>query len=144
MDFKVDECIFFQLAKASQAGTRFWSSRVSGMGITAVQAMVMNFLGQGDEVTATDLGRRTALDSATLTGVIDRLESSGLVERKRHPEDRRAILICLTNTGRKIAGELFPMAIVANREFLSGLNANEQKALHKLLGKIRQSSVEEE
>lgn len=144
MDFSVDECIFFKLAKASQAGARFWSGRVSGMGITAVQAMVMNFLGQEDKVTATDLGRRTALDSATLTGIIDRLETAGLVVRKRHPEDRRAIRVCLTDSGRKIAGELFVMAIEANREFLAGLNANEQKTLHKLLGKIRQASTEGE
>jgi MarR family transcriptional regulator, organic hydroperoxide resistance regulator len=142
MEFKVDECIFFQLAKASQVGARFWSGRVSNMGITAVQAMVLNFLGQEDGITSTELGRKTALDSATLTGILDRLESAGFVERKRHPEDRRAIRICLTETGRKISGELFSTAIEANKEFLAGLSASEQKALRKLLGKIRATASE--
>ena len=87
MGFKIDDCIFFQLAKANQAGSKFWSNCVSKYNLTAVQGMVMNFLGQKDGITASELGKRTGLDSATLTGILDRLETAGLIERKRHPHD---------------------------------------------------------
>jgi len=139
MGFKVEDCIFFQLAKASQAGTKFWTNRVSNLNITAAQAMVLNFLGQEDEVTSRDIGSRTMLDSATLTGILDRLESAGLILRKQHPEDRRAISICLTGNGRKITKKLYRMAIDANKAFLVSLTKEEQQTLRGLLGKIRRN-----
>ena len=139
MDFKVDDCIIFQLAKAGQAGTRYWAGRVAPFGITAAQGMVLNFLGREDELTSRELSRRTSLDSATITGILDRLEAAGFIERRPHPEDRRAILICLTSAGRKIAGELYDTMVRANEEFLAGLSAREQLALRTLLGKVRQN-----
>ena len=87
---KADECIFFQLAKAGQLGARFWGQKVSDLGITAVQAMVLRFLHDQDQLTSIDLGKKTELDSATLTGVIDRLENAGLIARKDNPHDRRS------------------------------------------------------
>lgn len=137
MDFKIDDCIFFQLAKASQAGSKFWANCVSRYNLTAVQGMVMNFLGQKDEDTASELGKRTGLDSATLTGILDRLEAAGLMERKRHPEDRRAIRVCLTKKGRETAGDLYDSSVEANRSFLSSLTSEEASILKGLLTKVR-------
>jgi DNA-binding MarR family transcriptional regulator len=131
------DCIFFQLAKASQAGTRFWAKRVGSSGVTAAQAMVMNFLFDEDHLTAVELGKRTMLDSATLTGVLDRMEASGLLERRPHPDDRRAVLICLSPVGHGKAAELREMAIEANREFLDDLSEAELSMLRSLLLRLR-------
>ncbi len=125
------------LAKASQVGIRFWQSCVTDMNVTAVQSMVLNFLGEKDAVTSKELGERTYLDSATLTGLLDRLEAAGYIERQRHPEDRRAILICLTDTGRKLTEALHQKMLEANQAFLAHLNREEQRLLRRLLGKIR-------
>jgi DNA-binding MarR family transcriptional regulator len=102
--------------------------------------MVMNFLGQKDALTASELGKRTGLDSATLTGILDRLETAGLMERKRHPDDRRAILVCLTNKGRETAADLYDMTAEANRSFLSPLTEEETSILKALLSKVRGTS----
>jgi len=142
MTFKVDDCIFFQLAKASQAGAKFWAGCVSKYKLTAVQGMVINFLGQEDEIISSELGKRTGLDSATLTGILDRLEAAGLIERRRHPADRRAIHICLTEKGRDIAGEIYDMSKKANQSFLSSLDTDEISTLHELLGKVRGKAIE--
>lgn len=112
------DCIFFQLAKASQNAIRFLSHKVSQLNVTAVQAMVLRFLYERDSITSRELGERTELDSATLTGIIDRLESVGLLERKTNPKDRRAIRGCLTGEGRKVASNLRTLLDNANREFL--------------------------
>ena len=101
---KAEECIFFQLAKASQIGSRFWGRKASRIGLTAVQAMAVRFLYENDRLTSSELGKHTKLDSATLTGLIDRLETAGLVERKRNAEDRRSIRLHLTQKGRKKRG----------------------------------------
>ena len=76
---RADECIFFQLTKAGQLGARFWGHKVSDLGITPVQAMVLRFLYDQDQITSIDLGKKTELDSGTLTGIIDRLENADLI-----------------------------------------------------------------
>jgi len=134
---KPADCIFYQLATASRSGARFWSSKIAGYKVTAVQGMVLNFLHNNDHVTSSELGKKTMLDSATLTGILDRLEATGLLERKQHPDDRRAILVCLTEDGLKMTHKLYPLLKEANREFLQGLSAEEQATLRRLLTNIR-------
>jgi DNA-binding MarR family transcriptional regulator len=137
---KADDCIFFQLAKASQAGARFWSQKVSGLSLTAVQAMIIRFLFDNDRIASSDLGMRVSLDSATLTGILDRLESAKLVERQQNPNDRRAIQIHLTEKGRTTGQEVARVMEKANSEFLSILNKDEEKELRCLLNKVRHRS----
>jgi len=134
---KAQECIFYQLAKANQAGTRFWTSRLADANVTAVQGMVLGFLSENDQITSRELGERALLDSATLTGVLDRLEKAAFIERRPHPEDRRALQIHLTDQGRQLAGQLMEKAVAANREFLGRLTTEEQIILRMLLNKLR-------
>lgn len=134
---KPEDCIFFQLAKTNQSGTRFWSGKVSSFKVTAVQAMVLNFLFSSDEITSSELGKRVMLDSATLTGILDRLEATGFLKRKHHPDDRRAILICLTEKGRDTAEKLRFVLEEANQEFLSNLSETDQSGLRNILARLR-------
>src|SRR5208337_4869272 len=131
------ECIFFQLAKASQAGARFWSQKIAGLNLTGVQAMVIRFLYEQDGVTANDLKTRAGLDSATLTGIIDRIESAGFVERTPHQHDRRAIRIHLTEKGQIAGRHIYELMKEANEEFLMIFNEEEQKDLRGFLARIR-------
>jgi DNA-binding MarR family transcriptional regulator len=132
-----NECIFFQLAKANQKAARFWGKQIEHLHVTPVQGMLLNFLSEEDQVTSNHLGERTQLDSATLTGIIDRLEAIQLVERKPNPVDRRAILLCLTEKGRALALGLRKIMGKANREFLSALNEDEEGIFRSLLRKVR-------
>jgi MarR family transcriptional regulator, organic hydroperoxide resistance regulator len=135
---KADQCIFFQIAKASQAAARFWTCRLTGSRVTAAQGMVLGFLHENDQVTSRELGERVMLDSATLTGILDRLEKAGLVERKDHPEDRRALSLCLTDPGRQLTENLIDLAETANQGFLEPLTSEEQVILRLLLKKLCQ------
>jgi DNA-binding MarR family transcriptional regulator len=134
---KAEDCIFFQLAKASQAGARFWLKKVSVLDLTTVQGMVICFLYENDRLTSSELGKKTDLDSATLTGVLDRLEAGGFVERRQNPEDRRSIRIHLTEKGRTTGEKVAKLMEEANAEFLRGFNASEEVALRSLLNRIR-------
>jgi DNA-binding MarR family transcriptional regulator len=133
---KPHQCIFFQLAKASQAGARHWNECVAEFGVTAVQGMVLAFLAEEDEVTSGSLGSRVKFDSATLTGIIDRLARAGLVERKNNPDDRRAILICLTEKGKAVGNEIQGRIEPENRSFLSNLTDEEEIIFRTLLRKV--------
>ena len=135
---KIEDCIFYQLSKANQAGARFLSEKLAPFGVTAVQGVVLNFLLDADEVTSRQLGQRTKLDSATLTGILDRLEATELVERRAHPVDRRAILVCLTKRGKKVAAHVHATILRANRELMAGFEAEEEKALRRMLQRLHQ------
>jgi DNA-binding MarR family transcriptional regulator len=135
---KAEECIFFQLAKANQAGSRFWLKKLSDLHLTAVQGMVIRFLYDNDRLTSSELGKKTDLDSATLTGILDRLEAGGFIERRQNPEDRRSIRIHLTEKGKTTGEKVAQLMDEANTEFLHGFNASEEVALRSLLNRIRQ------
>ncbi len=131
-----NQCIFFQLAKASQAGIRHWNESVAKFGVTAVQAMVLIFLTNEDEISSSSLGSRVQLDSATLTGILDRLARAGLIERRDNPNDRRAILICLTEKGRLVGKKIQGLVEPENRSFLSNLTEEEETSFRTLLSKV--------
>jgi len=133
---KTQDCIFFQLSRASRAGARFWHQKVAPFGVTSAQALVLLSLAESDQVTSKYLGEQTELDSATLTGLLDRLGNSGLIERRANPDDRRAILVCLTEQGVQTAGQIRAIIEQENRAFLSGLTPEEGLILRSLLKKL--------
>ncbi len=136
---KVEDCIFFQMTKASQAGAAFWAKKVQHLGVTASQAMVLNFLGEEDRVLSRTLGQKVQITSATMTGILDRLEKINLVERQRHSSDRRAILICLTEAGQKVAKEINSIMVKANEEYLEQISPENLKSFQATLQLLRET-----
>ena len=132
----VKDCIFFQLTKASLAGVGFWAQKVAHLNITGAQAMVLNFLGEEDQIPSHMLGEKLKITSATMTGILDRLEKLSLIERKANPDDRRAILVCLTDKGVVYAAELRELFVEANREFLAEFNPEEESFFRGLLKRL--------
>lgn len=138
---KLDYCIFFQLAKANQIGSRFLGQKVAKLNITPVQALVLGFLRDEDRITSSELGKRTELDSATLTGIIDRLEAAGLIERRGNPADRRSIQVHLTERGRLLGTKAVQLIAEANVKFLEMLTEKERGELRRLIGKLRAAAT---
>ena len=137
----VRDCIFFQLTKASQAGIGFWANQVKHLGVTASQAMLLNFLGEEDRILSRSLGQKLQISSATMTGILDRLEKMDLVERQPHPDDRRAILICLTEQGRSCAKELHSIMVKANKAYLEGLGSGKLSMFRETLKNLSEVKV---
>ncbi len=129
----VKDCIFHLLSKVSRTGTRFWKQAVAEYGVTPVQAKVLTFLRELDCPTSAELGDEVALDSATLTGILDRLENMGLVSRIPHEEDRRSVVVALTDKGEDIAGQLFEKITPVNDAFLKDLSPEETIMLRGIL-----------
>ncbi|MFA5321806.1 MAG: MarR family transcriptional regulator [Smithella sp.] len=137
---KETDCIFFQLAKANQLASRFLSQQVSKLNLTPVQAMILGFLDKEDQITSGNLGKRTELDSATLTGILDRLETAGFIKRKNNPDDRRSIHIHLTPKGNALSREATRVIASANTEFLQVLTKKQKRDLHDIIKKLRISA----
>ncbi len=134
---KKNDCIFFQFAKTYQLSSRFLAQKVSELNLTSVQAMVLGFLTEGDQITSSELGKRTELDSATLTGILDRLEAAEFLERKSNPDDRRSIHIHLTPKGKAMGREASRVIVEANADFLQVLTEEQKRDLHSIISTLR-------
>ncbi|HNV57124.1 MAG: MarR family transcriptional regulator [Smithella sp.] len=134
---KKNDCIFFQFAKTYQLSSRFLAQKVSELNLTSVQAMVLGFLTEEDQITSRELGKRTELDSATLTGILDRLEAAEFLERKSNPDDRRSIHIHLTPKGKAMGREASRVIVEANAEFLQVLTEEQKRDLHSIISTLR-------
>ncbi|MBP8666053.1 MAG: MarR family transcriptional regulator [Syntrophaceae bacterium] len=134
---KKNDCIFFQFAKTYQLSSRFLAQKVSELNLTSVQAMVLGFLTEEDQITSRELGKRTELDSATLTGILDRLEAAEFLERKSNPDDRRSIHIHLTPKGKAMGREASRVIVEANADFLQVLTEEQKRDLHSIISTLR-------
>ena len=63
------------------------------IGITAPQGMVMGILSQEKMIKITELGSRLSISNSTVSGIVDRLEKQGMVERKRSEQDKRVVYV---------------------------------------------------
>ncbi len=141
---KTEDCIVFRLSKANQNAQRMWSKRINRFDVTPVQGMILGFLSEADSVTPRELREKAGIDSATLTGIIDRLESSSLITREKNPEDRRSVVIKLTSDGRKKAHAISRLIEESNREMMSHFSEEEKKLLNNIMDSLRTMRDEDE
>jgi len=133
---KIEDCLFFALSGTARRAGKFWKQSVAELGITGVQGMVLKALGEEEPISSIQLGQKVQLDSATMTGILDRLEQSGLIQRMANVEDRRAVRITLTTPGKSVTEQLQHKSTEANRLYSQNLSAQELKTLKGLLAKL--------
>ena len=98
----LDNQLCFALYSTSLAMTKLYKPLLDELGLTYPQYLTMLVLWEQDGLTVSELGQRLYLDSGTLTPLLKRLESSGLISRIRAVEDERRVHITLTAAGRKL------------------------------------------
>jgi DNA-binding MarR family transcriptional regulator len=87
-------------------------------------------------LTSGDLSRRLLVTAGNLTGIVERLGRAGLVLRTAHESDRRANLIRLTSTGRKLMGRLLPRHARDIDALLNCVPRTDLERLRSLLGRL--------
>jgi len=83
--------------------------RLSASGLTAPQAKVIFCLGGTDGLPCSEITEQTLITKGTLTGVIDRLEAKGLVQRWSDSDDGRKIIVDLTRMGQRVYQREYPL-----------------------------------
>ncbi|MER9881767.1 MULTISPECIES: MarR family transcriptional regulator [unclassified Mesorhizobium] len=87
-------------------------------------------------LTPTALYEATMVTSGAMTNRLDRLEKSGLIKRGPHPDDRRGIVVQLTEKGLALIDEAVAAHVANEHQILSGLARSEQIMLARLLEKL--------
>ena len=112
-------------------------AREIGANLTPTQWAALAKLTETGPCSQNQLGRLTAMDVATVKGVIDRLTARGLTETSADPEDGRRLLVSLTRAGQQLAEKVAANALAITRETLAPLDTRERETLVTLLSKLR-------
>jgi len=106
--------------------------------ITLARFDLLASLYREDGQTIASLSRAMLVTAGNLTGLVDRAERDGVVQRRPDPADRRLARVWLTKEGRALIRSLLPMHAKHVHELLRGLPAQDRKDLRKLLGGLRE------
>jgi DNA-binding MarR family transcriptional regulator len=104
--------------------------------ISVAYFAVLQALWEADGVSITDLGERVQLEKSTMTSLIDRMESAGLVRRDDHPTDRRAYRICITARGRELEEKLDQVVTEAYNRLTQGVPQKDLQTAIEVLKSI--------
>ena len=132
----LDEHVGFILRQVSQRHATIFAREI-GINLTPTQWAALSKLAETGPCSQNLLGRQTAMDVATIKGVIDRLTARGLTETGPDPDDGRRLMVSLTRAGQQIAEKAAPNAFAITKETLAPLDAKERETLVALLSKLR-------
>jgi len=133
--YQLDQQVGHILRLASQRHAAiFQANSINDLTPTQFAAVVQ--LAQMGECSQNRLGRMTAMDVATIKGVVDRLSKKGFVQLRRDESDKRRTLISLTAKAQALVGELHQIGAEISAKTLQPLTASEQRNFLRLLRKL--------
>jgi DNA-binding MarR family transcriptional regulator len=127
------ECFIFLLSKVFQKGHHLVKKRLEPFGLTNLQYIVLEILWQEEGLTAIELGRRANIDKATLSGVLDRMNDAGWIEKRRDEQDKRMLRLFPSKKSIRTKKRLKSAREAANKELLDGLAPDERDDLKDFL-----------
>lgn len=105
-------------------------------GVTPVHFAALQTVASQPGIDQRSLARTVGLDTSTITGVIDRLESRGLLVRSASPEDRRVRQLTPTDAAIQLLAAIAPSTLSAQKLVLDPLSEDEQAELTRMLRKL--------
>ncbi|AMM15707.1 MarR family transcriptional regulator [Burkholderia sp. PAMC 28687] len=138
--YEVSEQIGHLLRKAYQRHLFIFGRSIDDPQLTAVQFAVLSASRKLGPSSMSDLGKATAIDAATVRGIIERLRARDLIELRTNRDDRRKVIVQLTQAGEELVEGVTPVARRISELTMSDLNDAERVAVLYLLRKL--SAVE--
>lgn len=133
-DYALSDQVGYNLRRANQRHVAIFGEHVKGL--TPTQFAALARLHENGALSQNRLGRQTAMDSATIKGVVERLRAKGLVESRPDENDQRLRLVDLTDAGRAAFLDAVPQALAARDETLEALTPEEIRLFEALLDKL--------
>lgn len=123
----------YLLSRLGFYASRQFAQRLESLGLTPRMWGALNVLDHEGEVSQQQLGKAIGMDPSSMVAAIDELEAKGWVERRRHPSDRRAHALHITEAGRETLTRGRRLAGGAQEQLLAPLDPTERAQLHELL-----------
>lgn len=135
-DYILGDQVGHLLRRANQRHAAIFFEGLNDQQLTPTQFAALAKIGDEGEVSQNRLGRLTAMDPATILGVVKRLRDRALIAAKADPTDARRSLWRLSELGRQLHLQAIPRAKDISRDTLAPLDRAEQKIFLKLLRKL--------
>lgn len=129
----------FLITQIKQVQGRVFQRLLADCGVeefNGPQGRILYVLWQEDGVPIAALVQKTGLAKNTLTAMLARMESSGLIVRSTAPEDRRQVLVTLTDKARSLEGKYEKVSQEMNQLFYQGLSQSDADLLDGLLDRV--------
>ena len=131
----LEQMICFELYAASRAMTALYRPALDALGLTYPQFVALRVIWHRGRLTVRDLGAALSLDSGTLSPLLKRLETQGLIRRERGTDDERVVWITPTDQGTALRHKVADLP--ERLACATDLSIEEFAQLHHLLGRIR-------
>jgi DNA-binding MarR family transcriptional regulator len=128
---------FFYVQQVEQHARRLLDECLQVDGLTAGQYMALSLVARHEPASSADLARRAHITPQSMGEFVKALESKGLLQRRTDANNRRAILLTPTPTGRKVLLRSEARVDNAERRFFDCLPDEEYKHLRQLLSRVR-------
>lgn len=135
----------FLITRIKQVGGRIFERILAQRNIDAFngpQGRILYVLWQRDGIPISELSRETGLAMTTLTGMLDRMETNGLVRRERGDADRRKIFINLTENAKMLKDDYDEVTKEISEIYYKGFDEEEIRQFEAYLRRIL-ANVEE-
>jgi len=133
-----DDCVIFLLAKAYQKAHGDLKKRLQPYGLTPIQHLVLEALWQEEGLSAGEIGKVLTLDSATLSGVLDRMVEGEWIVKETNAQDKRSMSVYLKDKAKELKAKLLEERKKSNDRIMSGLSDAEKLLLLRMLKDIRE------
>lgn len=125
-----------QLMKAYAMMHKRVMNEAQKLGLTAGQPKILEYLLTQEGAEQYRIAKHCEIEPATVGSILNRMEASGLVERRRLGTNRRSLYVYLTEKGRKAALEVEGIFAKAESEALEGIGAEEREKMSGILTEV--------
>ena len=130
------EYICFNIGRVMRRVYEHYETRLAPFNLTTPQYMIFHALWMEDGITIGELGQRVSLDGSTITGILDRMEKNGYVERRPNAEDRRSLLVYLTPRAREVGPKIIKFADELDENFRKRFSARDMAVFERVIREL--------
>jgi len=133
---ELKDCINFLLSAAQHNVFQYLSLRLSAYGVTPSQYSVLRCLWGRSHATPKQLAEVLGIETSTVSGLLDRLQKNGLIDRIVNLEDRREVQVIATQKGKDLEEPITKIIDEVNAEVLKDYSEKEVLELKNILRHI--------
>lgn len=126
---QLEECVNYLLTTAQHSVFLKMTEKLSAFDITPIQYAVLYCLWENDKRSPKEIAERLKLENSTISGILERMEKKGLIQRSISKEDRRFIQVLLTEKGASLEKDVLSAVEEVNDEVMSVFSEDDDESL---------------